>query len=365
LIYIFLQLFYALNYFAKLTTNTFTESLIKYIKIMIVNNLSFLVVFSLVFACTPEAKVSNTSLNVLNSSAPANVDESVKNVVYQSSDEGKSWQDVSNGLSLNIQSPGFYADNSDLYVLGVKDIFHGTPNTTGIAWEKENFMGYHNNFVKIKGELISYTSEGEIRKKSVETNEWKPIFKNFGEKNIRVIFESSNGTVLIGCDHGLFKTSDDGKTWKLVHDEGWVIKIAESNGVLIATGEKGIMRSTDAGDNWNWVISEGGVGISVETIRDGFAAITYNTTSETRKIRVSFDQGATWQLIDNGLPPSELISSVVQLGDNFFCGHLNGIYKSTDKGQTWKLLLPSVEDKIFDLSISGNSLYAVPKFAGC
>jgi photosystem II stability/assembly factor-like uncharacterized protein len=332
---------------------------------MIFSKLILLSILTVVYACSQESQVLNTTLNVADLPAQKMEVEAPVNVIYQSSDAGTSWQDMSKGLSPNIQAPEFYADEKDLYVLGVKDIFHGTPNVTGIAWEKENFMGYHHNFVKIKGELISYTSDGEIRKKSIETNEWKPIFKNFGEKNVRVIFESSNGTVLIGCDHGLFKTADDGKTWKLVHDEGWVIKIAESNGVLIATGENGIMRSTDGGENWNWVIQEGGAGIDVEPIQNGFVAITYNGTSETRRIRASFDQGATWQLIDNGLPPSELISSIVQLGENFFCGHLNGIYKSTDKGQTWKLLLPSVEDKIFDLSISGNTLYAVPKFAGC
>ncbi len=332
---------------------------------MTVNNLSFLVVFSLVFACSHEAKVSNTSLNVLNSSAPANVDESMENVIYQSSNGGKSWKDISNGLSPNIQAPGFYADNSDLYVLGVKDVFHGTPSANGIAWQKENFMGYQNNFVKIKGELIAYTSDGEIRKKIVETNEWKPIFPNFQEKNIRLIFEAQDGSIFIGCDTGLLKSSDNGETWRLVHHEGWVIEMAEGDGALIATGEKGIMRSTDAGNNWNWVISEGGVGISVETIRDGFAAITYNATSETRKIRVSFDQGATWQLIDNGLPPSANISSIIQMGENFFCGHPDGIYGSADMGKTWKLILPSVEDKVFDLSISDNMIYAIPRFAGC
>jgi photosystem II stability/assembly factor-like uncharacterized protein len=333
---------------------------------MIFSKLVFLSILTVVYACSHESNVLNTTLNVADSPAQNMEVESPVNVIYQSSDVGKSWQDISQGLTPNIQAPEFYADETDLYILGVKDIFHGIPSATGIVWQKENFMDYHNNFVKIKGELISYTSDGEIRKKSVETNEWKPIFPNFGEKNVRLIFESSEGTVLIGCDHGLFKTSDDGKTWKLVHDEGWVIKIAESaNGVLIATGEKGIMRSSDGGDNWNWVIQEGGVGIDVEPIKNGFVAITYNGASETRRIRASFDQGATWQLIDNDLPPSANISSVIQMGENFFCGHTDGIYASADKGKTWKLILPSVEDKVFDLSVSGNMMYAIPRFAGC
>lgn len=333
---------------------------------MIFSKLIFLSILTVVYACSQESNVLNTTLNVADSPAQNMEVESPVNVIYQSSDLGKSWQDISKGLTPNIQAPEFYADETDLYILGEKDIFHGNPSRTGADWQKEDFVGYNIHFVKIKEDLIAYSEDGEIRKKISGTETWEPIYKNFGEKNIRVIFESSRGTVLIGCDHGLFKTSDDGKTWKLVHDEGWVIKIAESsNGVLIATGEKGIMRSTDGGDNWNWVIQEGGVGIDVEPIQDGFAAITFNTTTETRKIRLSFDHGATWQLIGEDLPPNANISSIIQMGENFFCGHPDGIYASADKGQTWKLILPSVEDKVFDLSVSGNMIYAIPRFAGC
>ncbi len=333
---------------------------------MIFSKLILLSILTVVYACSQESKVLNTTLSVADLPTQNMEVGAPINVIYQSADVGRSWQDISNGLSPNIQAPEFYADETDLYILGVKDIFHSKPSRIGADWQKEDFVGYNIHFVKIKEDLIAYSEDGQIRKKISGTELWEPIYLNFGEKNIRVIFESSQGTVLIGCDHGLFKTSDDGKTWKLVHHEGWVIKIVESaNGVLIATGEKGIMRSTDGGNNWNWVIQEDGVGIDVEPIKNGFVAITYNGASETRRIRASFDHGATWRLIDNGLPPSANISSIIQMGENFFCGHPNGIYGSSDMGQTWKLILPSVEDKIFDLSVSGNMIYAIPRFAGC
>lgn len=141
--------------------------------------------------------------------------------------------------------------------------------------------------------------------------------------------------------------------------------VVASEGVLIATGQKGIRRSTDNGEHWQWVISEGGVGIAVEQIKGGFAAITYNTATDSRRVRTSYDGGKTWQAIDAGLPPDRSIASIIQLGENFFCGHPAGIYRSTDKGKTWKLLLPSIKDKVFNLSVSGNVIYAVPKSGGC
>jgi photosystem II stability/assembly factor-like uncharacterized protein len=141
--------------------------------------------------------------------------------------------------------------------------------------------------------------------------------------------------------------------------------LVESNGVLLATSTSGIIRSTDTGENWSSVISEGGVGINVEKINGGFAAITFNTTSKTRRVRTSYDGGKTWQPIDAGLPAQLSIASIIQVGENFFCGHPDGIFRSSDKGKTWKLLLPSVDGKVFNLSVSGNVIYAIPRDAGC
>ena len=191
------------------------------------------------------------------------------------------------------------------------------------------------------------------------------MYTNFQKSSIRNVFETTGGTVFIGTDSGLFKSTDNGKTWKHVHAGGWVMKLVESNGVLMATSMKGIIRSTNGGENWELVINEGGVGIAVESIKGGFAAITYNSELMTRRVRTSYDGGKTWQPIDSGLPATPLIASIIQVGENFFCGHPDGIFRSSDKGKTWKLLLPTIENKVFNLSVSGNVIYAIPRNGGC
>ena len=139
----------------------------------------------------------------------------------------------------------------------------------------------------------------------------------------------------------------------------------ESDGVLICTNQRGILRSADGGEHWDVVVSEGGVGIAAEIIEGGFAAITYNTESETRRVRISTDGGKTWQPIDSDLPPSADIASIKQVGEYFFCGHPDGIFRSADRGKTWKLILPSIKEKVFNLSVSGNVIYAIPRSGGC
>jgi hypothetical protein len=162
---------------------------------------------------------------------------------------------------------------------------------------------------------------------------------------------------------------------------------------MVATSNRGIIRSTDKGENWELVISEGGVGIDVARIKGGFAAINYSTAAKTRRVRTSYDGGKTWQPIDAGLqaqtiidspsqpinagnpvqsgtdsvwhpkeaalPAQEYKTSIIQVGENFFCGHSDGIYRTSDKGKTWKLVLPTVKGKMFKLCVSGNVIYAI------
>jgi len=156
------------------------------------------------------------------------------------------------------------------------------------------------------------------------------------------------------------------------------VNIVESEGVLIGKDQKGIKRSTDNGEHWRWVISEGGVGIAVENIKGGFAAITYNTISKTRRIRISMDKGKTWKAIDAGLRPSLSIASIKQVGEYLLCGHPDGIFRSSDMGKTWNMVHSkfnsdktpnnldfTVNKRVFTLYVSGNIVYALLRNGGC
>jgi photosystem II stability/assembly factor-like uncharacterized protein len=187
----------------------------------------------------------------------------------------------------------------------------------------------------------------------------------------------------------VFKSMNGGLTWQETSEAPPEVEptasgnnMVKSEGVLLATGQQGIRRSTDNGEHWQWVISEGGVGIAIERIQGGFAAITYNTETKSRRIHISMDNGKTWQAIDEGLPPSPLISSIKQMGNHLICGHPDGIFLSPDMGKTWKNVHPGVDTNVFTFStigniasgkpgkvfriyVSGNVLYAVAVNAGC
>ena len=325
------------------------------------------------------------------------------NIVLRSTDGGQTWQDISKGLPEKLQkegvwSHGLFANDRGLYLRAGNGVYHNEPNSTTPFWTKEIFPGQQRNIIPAKNGILAYDLRGQFLKKINGTTNWSPIYtnfqeqavrldgtkdwmyKNYKEREVRTVFETAGGTVLIGSSNSLFRSTNGGKTWTRVHVGEGRMKLVESNGVLLTTSKDGIFRSTDDGENWDRVISEGGLGIAVERIDGGFAAIVYNTITQTNSLHISMDSGKTWNAIGQELQPSwssllmtkiglhkssSDILSIKQMGKYLICGCADGIFRSSDMGKTWKKLsLPSIENRGFNLSVSGNVIYAIPN-RGC
>jgi len=306
------------------------------------------------------------------------------NIVFKSTDGGQTWQDISKGLPENlrkdsIRGNSFFANDKGLFLRVGNGLYHSTPNATAPFWTKEIFPDEHSSIAPGKSGIFYW---GANLKKTNGTSVWSPIFEIFQRPGIRTTFETAGGTLFIGTDRGFFKTDNNGKTWKHVHAGGFVGNLAESNGVLLATSMRRIIRSTDDGENWEFVTPEGNAVFDVKQINGGFAAMTSVSASNTRGLSTSYDGGKTWQPGDAGRQDKAVIDSIwrtwnnrpglqaymteiIQVGENFLCTHPGGIFRSPDKGKTWELLLPAVDDKVFNLFVSGNVIYAIRSRGGC
>lgn len=261
---------------------------------------------------------SKTSSSITVASVmPNEVEPLPTNIIYQSKDNGKTWQDISYGLPENEQPQDFFASESDVFMRLGATRYRSKSNLPSPVWKRENSF--------------------DLQMSSITSN------------------------------HSAVRSQN----------------VVESNLILIATGSKGIRRSTDNGEHWEWVIREGGVGIAVEKIEGGFAAISCNTKTMTRKIHISMDDGKTWKAIGDSLRPTLFITSIKQVGEYLICGHPDGIFRSSDMGNTWNIVHPSVENrdvkyrttsnsdpledhrKVFRIYVSGHTVYAVAGSAGC
>lgn len=305
-------------------------------------------------------------------------------IIYQSKDGGQTWQDISQSLPANVQPEGFYASESLVYLRLKNELYRSKNGLKEMAWEKESDLTLQGPSIAFtRAGVVAYNYNGEIYSKTTTDKAWTPVYTNSKKHSLQSFFETTDGTLFLGSGNGLFKSSDKGKSWKQVQREGWVMDIVESDGVLIGTGQKGIMRSTDKGEHWEWIISEGGVGIAVEKITGGFAAIVYNASKQSRIMYTSLDYGKTWKSVNGTMEPSLAISSIKQVGNYLLCGHPNGIYRSADMGKTWQMVHAGLAkknfvfaqvwnpaesndpDKVFKLFVAGNIIYAVAVNSGC
>jgi hypothetical protein len=352
-------------------------------KVMKITN--FLVSLTLfqIFSCKqmsefPQSSKQSDSLKKLNRESTGS-----DNLVLRSADNGQTWQDITEGLPKNLRIdsiPGnsFFANDTGLFIRYGNGLFHSLPNATAPFWTKEIISDKHSSMVPDKSEKVYWG----INLISNGTSVWSPIFEIYQEPRIRSVFETAGGTIFIGIDRGIFKTDNRGNKWKQVHTGSLVGHLAESDGVLVAISTGRIIRSTDNGENWTPTISEDGFAFDVKPFRGGFVAITAGSEKSARRLSSSFDGGKTWQPIHSELQNKVVIdslwrtwddrlslkafsTSIIPVGENFYCTHPEGIFSSSDNGKTWKLLLPSIKGKGYNLFVSGNMIYAIPKSAGC
>ena len=326
----------------------------------------------------------------------------IANIIFKSTDGGQTWQDISKGLPEKLQregvwSNGLFANDSGLYLRVGDGVYHNEPNSTTTFWTKEAFPGKQRNITPGRNRIFAYDFRGQFVQKINGTSDWSPVYtdfqaqavrldktidwmyKNYKERQVTNIFETTGGTVFINASNILFRSTNNGRTWEKVHTGGVAMKLMESDGVLMATYKDGILRSTDDGQNWDLVLNEGGAGIALERINGGFAAIVNNTITQTNTIHISTDSGKTWKPIGEDLQPSwshsfmrkvgllkssSDILSIKQMGKYLVCGRGDAIFRSSDMGKTWQQLSLPPSEFGFNLSVSGNVLYILP-FKGC
>jgi photosystem II stability/assembly factor-like uncharacterized protein len=322
-----------------------------------------------------------------------NVLPGAANIMLQSKDGGLTWQDISQSLPVNEKPEDFFAGESDLYLRVNKEIYRSKVGLQTPVWEKETVPGPRTewgNFNPSGNKMAFNYSTGQLYEQT-PAGTWSPIDAKFKTPWIPMIFETSRGTLFYSSDGGVYRSLDKGLSWTTVLKGRGVARLEEENNVLLATCQTGIIRSTDNGETWEAVISEGGVGIAIEHIDGGLAAISYNTSTKTRRIRFSSDNGKTWRAIDEGLQ-SLSISSIKQMGKYLIVGHPDGIFRSADMGKTWKLVhstggnvlkvnpptgsdsvqvvngtntFSNDDQKVFEIYKFGKVLYAVARPFGC
>ncbi len=289
---------------------------------------------------------------------------SAANIILKSVDGGKTWQDVSEGLPDFFEASCVFVDRDEIYLGAGSGLYRGSAVSTVPMWETEALLD--NSITEVfhghAGPFVCSSGNGFFRE-SPGTGIWVPMHNTLIDKTVRTVLETSEGNFFVGCDSGIFKSSDSGKSWKQVFDEGRVTSLVAVNGVLVGGGMRGVLRSTDGGEHWDWAMTDDGAVVRTGLIEGGVAAITYN--GFTKQVQTSADNGETWHRANDNDTTVQFLYDIKQSGEYLFYSQDAGVFRSSDRGQTWQLVLPSTRKNMYyDLAVMGKAIFAV-KLVGC
>ncbi len=297
------------------------------------------------------------------------------NTIFQTSDGGQTWNDATAGLPKDLQPGYVYAGGGEIFLISDKGMYHSIATSSATLWEKQFFPVDEISYIfPGKAGPFAYSEKYGFFQEMFGSGIWLPASSALKDIRVNALVELKDGSILVGSDGGIYKSTDGMLTWNHIYNEESVFRLYEVDGVLLSCGTKGLSRSTDSGDHWNSVSVADGKVIDTQPIDGGIAGIfigdkacgkQVNSYGFKNGLLVSTDNGINWERIDQGLPDVRDIRDIIQAGKYLFCSLNTGIYRSSNSGATWELVLPATGKTFFDLSVTGHMVYATKVFGGC
>ena len=296
--------------------------------------------------------------------APENTVPATTDIVFQSTDGGQTWQDAGVGLPGGLGVGHVFADGNEIYLASPSGLYHRSTALVAPVWEKEPFLDEEiTDIFPAQNGLFACSYRNGFFKGIPGTGIWKSMHNTLEDKTVRAVLETADGAVFVGCESGIFKSADDGNSWKQVFAGDGINGLAASGDALICGSYGGLLRSTDGGEHWDRVLTGNGPAFKTKRIEGGFITVTGGgpwQDAKKNRLLISADNGKTWQRVDEGLLLVRDIYDVAQAGKYLFCSTDAGISRSSDGGKTWELMRPRADDKeMFHLAVSGQMIFAV------
>ncbi len=166
--------------------------------------------------------------------------------------------------------------------------------------------------------------------------------------------------ILAGTDGGVFRSVDNGLTWKSTGlHVGWCEAIL-SYGSSILAAQAGVWKSTDDGRTWqhsNTGLDGEGSDPCALAVVD--TVIFLGMRGSGGDLYCSTDLGATWNQAETGLA-DRTVQSFAVVGSTLFAGTTgSGVYRTTNDGKNWSHASSGLTDEnILTLAASGPNLFA-------
>ncbi len=315
--------------------------------------------------------------------------------IYKSTDKGKSWSAVNNGLAVTQFYYGAVDQITDKFYGGTQD--NGTLKSNGSSSWFEIMGGdggatevdYNNGstiymeYVKLA--FFKSTDGGNTFNKAMNGI---PAGSNFWDGTTdRVQFiapfemDINNPSNLIAGTYRVFKTTNGGTSWSAISGDltgdgsgasGATISTLtvapnNSNVIYVGCSNGKVQMTTDNGTNWN-DISAGLPNLYCTRIRVSWsstntAVAVFSGYNSGQKVYKTTNGGSSWTNISGNLPNIPVNSVFIsQQDDNtILVGTDLGVFLTTDNGTTWNSRnngLPNVAVFDLDYRVMDDAIYA-------
>lgn len=287
--------------------------------------------------------------------------------LFRSTDNGASWQQSDTGIGFDVVD--IHASGSMLYAAAGNVVYQSTNN--GSNWTSLNAppeFSYTSVTVAANGDICASfyggsTLGGRIYRTTNGGASWTQDSGLTGHAVDRLL-STPEGALFVGAKGpGVYRYSGEDATGGAGWEQKvtgmcntWIVGIAEDpvrENLYVATRHTMLLRTSDGGSSWETAsngipVHETPTGLVVDS--DG---VVYVSTYQG--VYKSTDQGETWTVVLEFTTVTALYCNA--LGD-LFAGSGSRMYRSTNGGSTWTWASLSNVQNIADIAFDGTTVYA-------
>ncbi len=252
------------------------------------------------------------------------------------------WTPANTGIdTLSVWSLLYFVDSIDeAFLVAGTDAGVFLSTDAGESWASTGLDTSNvSNFVFFNDDLYAATYEDGIFFLDDAQSSWTPV--NNGLENLRVgdLVVDQNGVFIANTVLGaVYRSTDAGTTWEASIDSGlnnpFVPSLAvDDNNAIFAGTDDGVLRSFDDGTTWEFV--NNGLGnLHVESLLLGREVLFAGTDAGLYR---TFDEGENWEDAHTDTFSEANVRALVANSNNaIFAGtHDEGVFRSLDNGTSW------------------------------
>lgn len=271
------------------------------------------------------------------------------NNLFSTSDEGMHWSHVD---LTGPDRPGFYSDPLALVASNGSRLFLAGRVQPGLWMSDDDGMNWRESGTVFRQTIFDYIgcaenvvianswNDGDFISND-RGNTWAPFVVDSLKYVIGVA--SVRGTIYVVTQHHVFTSLDSGATWHRIDGRLQKIQwgfqgIATLQDSLIILAYDAYFKTTDEGQTWirQTILGEGPGFLDLGPRCVAALGHTMVAGCPGNGLFRSIDGGASWTVVDNGLPLSTSYTTLVAFGNTIFMICDAGFFSSRDTGLTWQ-----------------------------